>query len=412
MTPHWYRSLDPYTRRVFWTSCAGFSADSLNIQLYAFVLPTLLTLWGLSHAQAGLLASVALAASAAGGWIGGLVADRLGRARLLRMSMVWVAIAALACALSANFEQLLVARALQGFCFGGDLAVGAVFIGEIAAPHMRGRLAGTAQSGWAIGWALAALIATAALMALPIELAWRCTFIAGALPALGLFALRRPLRESDTFLASSGRASWRAIFASPTRTITFKGSLLATGMHGGYWAIATWWPTMLHTERGLSITGSSPYLAALISGAFGGYLFGAWLSDTAGRKAALTSFAIGGLFIALVYVEIPVSNFVLLLLSVPLGFVATGIFGVIGPILTELYPTELRGAGLGFCYNVGRGVAGGVTPVLVGAGVERFGVGHAMGLYVACAYGIVLVAALLLPETRGRALHNLSEANR
>lgn len=409
MKPRWYRELDPYSRRTFWTAFGGFGADSLNIQLYAFALPTLLALWGLSHAEAGLLASVALAASAAGGWLGGLLADRLGRARLLQISIVWVAVSTSLCGLAGNFGQLLFARALQGFCFGADVAIGAVFIGEIAAPHIRGRMAGTAQSGWALGWGAAAVIATAALALLPVEYGWRILFIVGILPAIAVFMRRRSLREPAAFLKSTRRSSWGAIFSGPMRVTTLKGSALATGMHGGYWAIATWWPAMLHSERGLSMTGSSPYLAALIAGAFGGYLFGAWLGDTAGRRVALTCFAVGGLLIALVYVEIPVSNLALLLLSVPLGFVATGIFGVVGPILTELYPTELRGSGLGFCYNVGRGLAGGATPLLIGASAAQLGVGHAMGLYVACAYGLVLVAALLLPETRGRELQSLSE---
>lgn len=375
----------------------------MDIQLYSFVLPALLAVWGLSHAEAGWLATVALTSSAAGGWIAGLLADRFGRVRLLKITVLWFAIATCLCALADNFEQLLIARALQGLGFGGELAVGVVFVGEVARPDIRGRMVGMVQSGWAVGWGLAAAIAAVALSVLPPELGWRATFIFGVLPAFAVYLFRRRLKESEVFRSSTRRSSWRAIFSGPIVGATLRGSILASGMHGGYWAIATWWPAMLRAERGLSLTGSSPYLAALILGSFFGYVGGSWLSDQAGRRVTLMGFAVSGIVLALTYAEFPLTGMSLLLFSAPLGFVATGMFSVVGPILTELFPTELRGSGLGFCYNLGRGVAG-VTPVLVGGNIERLGVGPAIGLYVACAYGFVLAAAVVLPETRGRTL--------
>lgn len=403
MRPKWYRTLDGGARRAFWTAFSGFTLDAMDIQLYSFVLPVLLGLWGLSHAEAGLLATVALTSSAAGGWIAGLLADRFGRVRMLKITIVWFAIATCLCALADDFSHLLIARALQGLGFGGELAVGVVFIGEVARPDIRGRMVGMVQSGWAVGWGLAAAIAAIALSLLPPELGWRVTFVIGVGPALLVYWFRRKLDEPEVFRSSTRRRPWHAIFSAPIAGATLRGSVLASGMHGGYWAIATWWPAMLRGERGLSAAGSSPYLAALIIGSFVGYVGGSWLSDRVGRKATLMYFASSGIALALTYAEFPLTGMSLLLFSVPLGFVATGMFSVVGPILTELFPTELRGSGLGFCYNLGRGVAG-VTPVLVGGTIERLGVDHAIGLYVACAYGFVLLAAIVLPETRGRTL--------
>jgi MFS family permease len=403
MRPKWYRTLDGDARRAFWTAFSGFSLDAMDIQLYSFVLPVLLGLWGLSHAQAGLLATVALTSSAAGGWIAGLLADRFGRVRILKITILWFAVSTCLCALANDFGHLLIARALQGIGFGGELAVGVVFIGEVARPDIRGRMVGMVQSGWAVGWGLAAAIAAIALSLLPPELGWRVTFVIGIGPALLVYLFRRKLEEPEVFRSSTRRRSWNAIFSGPIVGATFRGSVLASGMHGGYWAIATWWPAMLRADRGLSAAGSSPYLAALIIGSFVGYVAGSWLSDRAGRRVTLTWFALSGIALALTYAEFPLTGMSLLLFSVPLGFVATGMFSVVGPILTELFPTELRGSGLGFCYNLGRGVAG-VTPFLVGRNIERLGVNHAIGLYVACAYGFVLLAALVLPETRGRTL--------
>lgn len=403
MRPKWYRTLDGDARRAFWTAFSGFSLDAMDIQLYAFVLPVLLGLWGLTHAEAGLLATVALTSSAAGGWIAGLLADRFGRVRVLKITIVWFAISTCLCALADDFGHLLIARALQGLGFGGELAVGVVFIGEVARPEIRGRMVGMVQSGWAVGWGLAAAIAAVTLSLLPPELGWRVTFVIGVGPALLVYWFRRKLEEPEVFRSSTRRSSWHAIFSGPMLGATLRGSVLASGMHGGYWAIATWWPAMLSAELGLSAAASSPYLAALIIGSFVGYVAGSWLSDRAGRKVTLTCFALSGIALALTYAEFPLAGMALLLFSVPLGFVATGMFAVVGPILTELFPTDLRGSGLGFCYNLGRGVAG-VTPILVGGNIERLGVSHAIGLYVACAYGFVLLAAIVLPETRGRTL--------
>jgi len=102
----------------------------------------------------------------------------------------------------------------------------------------------------------------------------------------------------------------------------------------------------------------------------------------------------------LIATELPVSDAALLALGVPLGLFAMGLYSAIGPALNELYPTRLRGSGLGFCYNVGRGVAG-LTPLAVGGSIAAHGIAHSIGIYVSIAYALVLVAAALLRETRG-----------
>lgn len=408
MEAHWYGSLNKDTRQSFRTVFGGFGVDALQIQLYAFVLPVLLSLWGLSHSEAGLLAAAALISSAAGGWAAGLLADRFGRVRILKLTIVWFAISTCLCGLATNFEQLLIARLMQGLGLGAEMAVGAVFIAEIAAPKLRGRMVGMAQSGWAIGWGLAAVVSAVTLTVFPPELGWRVTFFVGLVPAILVFLFRRRLKEPAAFLSSTRTSSWRAILSGENIKPTIWGSLLAAGMHSGYWAIATWWPAMLQAEHGLSAVGSGPHFAALVTGSFFGYMVGSWLGDTVGRKATLISFAVGGIALALIYSGLSVSPTSALLLSIPLGFFATGMFGVIGSILTELFPTEIRGSGLGFCYNCGRGVAG-ITPALIGGSVESLGVADAITLYVICAYSVVLLIAILLPETRGTALRSLSE---
>lgn len=408
MQPIWYRSLDKDNRRSFWTVFCGFSVDSLDIQLYAFVLPVLLTFWGLSHSEAGLLGAATLVSSALGGWIAGILADRYGRLKVLKLTILWFAISTCLCGLAADFHQLLIARILQGLGFGGELAVGAVFIAEAAAAQFRGRMVGMAQSGWAVGWGLAAIISAMTLTLLPTEFGWRVTFIVGVLPAIVIFIYRLRLNESKAFIRSSGKPSWRAILSGPYLKSTILGSLLAAGMHSGYWAIATWWPAMLESEHGLSTLESRLYLAVLVTGSFFGYVAGSWLGDKVGRRATLIAFALAGIGVVLAYSGLALFSTALLLISFPLGFVATGMFGVISSVLTEIFPTELRASGLGFCYNFGRGLAG-LAPAAVGAMADNLGITAAIVAYVICAYGLVMLVALFLPETKGLELKSLSE---
>lgn len=411
MRLQWYRTLDGASRRAFWTSFAALSLDALNVQAYAFAMPVLLTLWSLGHGQAGLLTTVALVSSAAGGWLAGLMADRLGRLRVLRVTILALAISTGLCALADDFGQLLIARALQGFAFGAEWAVGVVFAGEMARPEIRGRIVGMAQSAWPVGWALAAILSAIFLALLPVDLGWRALFVIGLIPAALIFHLRARLRESETFLNAKRRAPWTAIFSRPIVSSTVKGSLLATGMHGGYWAIATWWPAMLHFERALSATASGVHLGVLITGSFCGYMGGSWLGDRVGRRTTLTLFSLGGAVVILLCTQFAIPDAALLILSFPLGFFSLGMYSAVGAVLTELFPTELRGSGLGFCYNLGRGLAG-ATPVLIGGSATALGIGQSIGIYVTCAYGLVLLAVMLLPETRGKVLESLSEEAR
>ncbi|TMV49227.1 MFS transporter [Thioclava sp. BHET1] len=157
---------------------------------------------------------------------------------------------------------------------------------------------------------------------------------------------------------------------------------------------------MLRVEREMTAAETAMHTAALIGGALVGYALGAWLSDYAGRRITLSVFALGGIVTVLVATQFHLPGNALLALSPVLGLFALGLYSTVGPVLTELYPTPLRGSGLGFCYNVGRGIAG-ITPVAVGSSVSALGFSHAIGLYVAGSYSLVLIAAARLLETRG-----------
>ncbi len=403
----WYRDLDRRERRTLWACFGGWALDGLDVQLYSFVMPSLIVLWQISSTQAGLLATSALLASAAGGWIAGLAADRIGRVRVLQLTIVWFALFTFLAGFTRNFDQLLWVRALQGLGFGGEWAAGSVLMGEIIQARHRGKAVGTVQSAWAVGWAMAALLATVTLKLLPPDWAWRTLFFIGLLPAGAVFFVRRFVEEPVIYLSRRREVAIPqgigGIFAPALWRTTLLGSLLAVGAQGGYYTITTWLPTFLRTERHFTVVTTGAYLGVIIAGSFIGYLASAHLSDRIGRRRNFMLFAIGSLLVVLMYTQPVVSDRSMLVLGLPLGFFSSGIFSGMGPLYTELYPTLLRGSGQGFCYNAGRGIAA-AFPTLVGALSMALSLRAAIGWFAIGAYTLVVAIAFLLPETRGREL--------
>jgi MFS family permease len=375
------------------------------------VIGTIITMWKVDAGTAGLAGTVTLLASAVGGWLGGYLADRVGRVKTLQLTILWFSVFSLVCAFVQNFDQLLIARAVLGLGFGGEWAAGAVLMGESIRPQYRGRAVGSVQSGWAVGWGLAVLSQAILFSYVPPEVAWRWMFAIGALPALLVFFLRRYVEEPEIAVAtlakqkaSGDRPGLQEIFAGPILKTTILASLAVTGCQGGYYAITFWVPRFLTTERHLSVVSSTGYLAALIIGSFAGYLVGAWLADKIGRRNLFLYMSIGAIAIVIAYTQLPLTNEILWVLGFPLGFFASAYFSGVGAFLTELYPTRLRGSGQGFCYNFGRGI-GALFPFLVGALSNSTSLGNAIAIFAVLAYGLFFVAAFALPETRGRVLH-------
>ncbi len=130
------------------------------------------------------------------------------------------------------------------------------------------------KAGWAIGWGLAALLYALVFSLLPAETAWRVLFLIGLLPAVFVIVLRRMVKEPEVYTEHKAqearqdqdRASFTEIFSPKLLSVTLRAALLTTGAQGGYYAITTWLPTFLKTERGLTVLGTGGCLAMVIVG--------------------------------------------------------------------------------------------------------------------------------------------------
>ncbi len=404
----WYRQILSVERRTFWACFGGWAMDAMDMQLFGLVIPALIAGWGVSKTDAGLISGVTLITSALGGWLGGALSDRIGRVKALQLAIIWFAGATFLAAFCQNFWQLLALKAFQGLGFGGEWAAGAVLIAEVIRPEHRGKALGAVQSGWAVGWGGAVLLYAAAFTWLPQDMAWRVMFGIGLVPALLVIYMQRAIPEPRRQAVVKGEKSGflqalLGIFQPATLRVTLIGGLFGLGAHGGYYGLFTWLPTFLKTERGLSVMGTGLYLGVIIV-AFGcGCLAAGQLLDRIGRRRTVTLFAIGCTAITVVYLLLPIDGTAMLVLGFPLGFCAAGIPASMGALFNELYPAGVRGSGVGFCYNFGRIIAAGL-PVLIGHMSTSMSLGTAIGIDAGLAYALVLVAVLLLPETRGKSL--------
>ena len=409
----WLQKTTAGERRALLAAYAGYGLDGFDFMIYSFIIPTLLSLWSISKAEAGYIASGTLITSAIGGWAAGVLADRYGRARILQLTVLWFAAFTFLSGFTHSFAQLFFTRAMQGFGFGGEWAVGSVLVAEIIDARHRGKAAGLVQSSWSVGWAAAALAFWAVSSLAPPQWAWKIVFWLGLLPGLLIIYIRRRVSEPPIYLkmrakrlAAHGSAPRRGeyldIFRGSLLRTTLLATLLSTGMLGAYYSVTTWLPTFLATERHLSVGGTTSYVLMVIVGSLAGYLTSGWLADRMGRRRGFILFACCAAVLILLYTHLPVAGG-MFLIGFPLGFFVLGIFSGMGACLAELYPGAVRGSGQGFSYSVGRGI-GGFCPSLIGVLSSHLSLSDAIAGFTIAAYAVVIVSAWALPETKGRAL--------
>ena len=408
----WYSRLDPVERRTYWACFAGFGLDSMDTTIYALVIPTLIATLGLTRPEAGYLATAALLGTAVGGWGAGILADRFGRIAILQFTILWVAVFTFAAAFANSFPQLFGIRFLQGLGYGGEAAVGGVLISEVIRPELRGRVAASVQSGYAVGYAISVALLPVIASLFPEELGWRVFFAIGIVPAGLVFFIRRLVPESGVYTdaradrargGDDGSRFWD-IFAPAHLRRTLPAVVMATGIFGGAYVMITWLPTYLRTALGLSVASSAGYLVLNILGSLVGPLLYGALSDRIGRRRAFMLFLVLQAGNVAIYLLAPIGAGVTIALSFFLGAFQGALASGMLPTFAELFPTSIRASGQGFCLGGGRGF-GSVVPATVGLLAAGMPLGTAMGGCALCAYAVAFLAAILLPETIGIDLH-------
>lgn len=403
----WWRSGTPEGRRALVAGSLGWMLDSFDVMLYALVLAVLMKDLGMSKFTAGLLGSATLVASAVGGLIFGLIADRYGRTRALIWSILIYSVFTAACGFAQTVAHLAVFRIFLGLGMGGEWASGAALVSETWSAEYRGKAMGFMQSAWAVGYGAAALVVA---VVMPIW-GWRAVFFVGVLPALLTIWVQKRVEEPALWRARRAAPSGRrgglgAVFRGDLLRLTVAVTLMNACTMFAWWGFNQWIPAYLSLPAadggiGLSTRTMSGFIIAMQVGMWFGYVTFGFISDAIGRKRAYVGYVLTAAVLMLGY-RATQNPTLLLLLGPVVAFFATGYFTGFGAVTAEIYPTEIRATAQGFTYNIGR-IASAVAPWAVGRLAETSGFGAAFSL-AAVAFVLAAVMWTWIPETRGRAL--------
>jgi MFS family permease len=406
-----YAELKSITRDQWKTLVAaqlGWMLDAMDVMLYAFALGAIQKEFGLSSAQAGALASVTLVASAFGGIGFGILADRIGRARSLMVSILMYSVFTSLTATAGSLWQLLIWRTLVGLGMGGEWSAGSVLVSETWPSRHRAKAIGFMQAGWGVGYILAALLAAAILP----ELGWRALFLLGILPAFFTLWIRRNIQEPEIWKSQTTALGIRRyvlpdIFRPPLLRRTLLGSLITMLVLFAYWGLFTWMPSFFSRPieqggAGLGIVKSSGWIIPMQIGAFFGYASFGFFADRFGRRPVFAFFLVCAALLVPVYGQLIRHEIALLVLGPFIGFFGHGYFSVFGVMLSELFPTRVRGTAQGLVYNIGRAFSA-LAPYTIGALADLHGIGTALALTSAFFF-LGGIAIFSLPETRGQDL--------
>jgi MFS family permease len=412
----WYRTISTQQWQVLLAAKFGWMLDAMDFMLYAMAVGQLRAYFGFNDATAGILGTATLVMSGVGGLIFGYVADRFGRTRALMGTIALFSLASLGAATSQTVTQLLLWRALLGIGMGGEWASGAVLVSETWPAAHRNKAISIMQSGWALGYILAALLA-ALILGQPWlgPDAWRWLFVVGVVPAVFTLWVRRHVKEPEAWTARHSASKDRdpnpfvAIFSNPLLSRTIRIILLGSATQFAYWGVFFWIPSFLARPleqggAGMTVVTSLGWIVAFQVGAYLGYLTFGFIADRLGRRNTFVLFMVVSSILVPIYGQMARNPLMLLLLGPIVGYFGSGHFSMFGGFLAELFPAEVRATGQGTSYNVGR-MAGAVAPYTIGALAALPGIGIGLALSLTSAF-FLLAAALTftLPDRSGQPL--------
>jgi MFS transporter, SHS family, lactate transporter len=352
-------------RRTFVATFLGWTLDAFDFLLLTFVISRIATTFNRSIAEVAVAITLTLACRPIGALLFGWLGDRYGRRTPLMIDIAFYSVVQLLTAFSPNFAVFLVLRALYGVAMGGEWGLGAALTMEVLPPERRGLFSGLLQSGYMVGYLLAALAYYAVFTFTHWD--WRALFVIGVLPALLILYIRTSVPESPVWLA--GRAqrismptnfllkSFVAHWPLFIYAIAFMAALNALS-HGTQDLYATF----LQKQHGFSPGATSLISIVAAIGAIAGSIIFGTFSQRFGRRFSVMLCAV------LAFCTLPLWAFSLGAVLLAAGafvmqFFVQGVWGVVPAHLNELSPAEVRGTFPGFTYQFGNLLAAGVVQI-------------------------------------------------
>jgi putative MFS transporter len=434
-----------YQRTLFAIIATAWFFDSMDLGIMTFVLGSIKTEFGLSAAQAGLLASSSFVGMFLGAATAGMLADRFGRKPVFQLSMIFWGVGSLMCGLSDSVNELMAYRVLLGFGMGMEFPIGLAMVSEIVPAASRGRYVAILEGFWPLGFIAAGITA---YFCLPL-IGWRGIFIALSIPAVFVFVVRRMVPESPRWLEDAGRmqeaddvtkgferrvlaASGRSALppvseqVAPAVKVSRKAAFaeLWSGIYAkrtvmlwalwlfallGYYGLTTWLGALLQ-QAGYEVTKSVLYTVWISLAGIPGFIFAAWLLEAWGRKPTCVLMLVGSAVAAYLYGQAAATHAPLAQLITAglfMQFFLFGMWSVLYAYTPELYPTRSRATGAGFASSIGR-VGSLVGPYVVGVLLPITGQAGVFTLGAASFVVAALVVVLLGAETKGRSLEQVS----
>ena len=438
--------LTGYQKKLFAIIATAWFFDSMDLGAMTFILGSIKTEFGLSPAQAGLLASSSFFGMFLGAAIAGMLADKFGRKPVFQVSMIFWGLGSLLCGLSNDVEMLMICRVILGFGMGMEFPIGLSMVSEIVPAAKRGRYVAILEGFWPLGFIAAGILA---YFCLPI-IGWRGIFIALSVPAVFVFVFRRAVPESPRWLEGAGRIQEAdAVATEFEREVMKSGGLtslpavvnvnnvadsvdrrgsfmeLWTGGYAkrtfmlwalwffallGYYGLTSWLGALLQ-QAGYAVTKSVLYTVYISLAGIPGFIFSAWLVEKWGRKGTCVLMLLGSATFAYFYGQAAsahVPEMQLIATGMCMQFFMFGMWSVLYAYTPELYPTRTRATGSGFASSVGR-IGSLIGPSVVGMVLPAAGQSGVFTLGAASFVTAALVVMLLGVETKGKSLEDLSQ---
>ncbi|MFV0302351.1 MAG: MFS transporter [Paracoccus sp. (in: a-proteobacteria)] len=411
-----------------------WAADAMQVISVGFSAPSIAASFGIGVPQAiQYTGTLFFLGMFAGAYLFGRLADRIGRRRVLLITVGADAVFGLAAALAPGLGWLMALRFLTGMAVGGTLPVDYAMMAEFLPPKNRGRWLVWLEGFWAIGTIVIALTAWLASVNGAAE-AWRWIFAVAAFPALIGFWLRLWLPESPMFLVRHDRQDevrrvMNRVLATNGVTPLPEGTRIAAAAHDpaaegsifapalrsrtlgmlavwflvslSYYGMFIWLPGQLAGE-GFGFVRGYGFLLVLALAQVPGYALAAWGVENLGRRPTLMGFLLAsaaGCFLFTIASSATMIAIALILMS----FALLGTWGALYAFTPELYPTALRGTGMGTASAIAR-LGGILAPSLLGAIIAR-GFGLAIGTFaLLLVLAAIALAVLVRTETRDRAI--------